>query len=162
MILKNSTLQIKTMRNHYIHEGAPIPFYIDRKGIIHAPDAFRKNVAEHVDRIMEEISKDENLCVARNALEFFFEETGLPEPIKGTQFFVGMRVEFIELWEFAFPHFYLEKGEKGTVDEITNDIISIKLDNHIEGAEEWDNCVHLWRDDQRNGDIDFSKYVKAI
>jgi hypothetical protein len=62
-----------------VKDQAPIPFCVDRKGIVHATDAFRQNIYEHVDGIMENIMEDENLAKAREALEFFYEEFGLPE-----------------------------------------------------------------------------------
>ena len=70
------------------------------------------------------------------------------------------RVEFIAEWE-AFPHFTVKIGEKGTVIENSDEKISIKMDNTIEGANYWDNCVHLYKKMQKDGVV-FSKYIKEI
>jgi len=63
---------------------------------------------------------------------------------------VGQRVEFIRDWGLAFPHFYVDKGMTGVivfVDEncsMADDIaFSIKADEAIDGAEEWDNEIHV-------------------
>jgi len=69
----------------------------------------------------------------------------------------GQRVEFLQDWE-VFPHFNVDKGEKGTVDVVQTDLISIKLDKEKDGAETWDNCVHFYKDeDEKNFD-----YVSKI
>ena len=66
------------MVEHYTREGVSLPVYVDVAGIVHAPEAFKKEVYEFVDRIMENIMTDENLCRAREALEYFYMEHGVP------------------------------------------------------------------------------------
>jgi len=46
-----------------------------------------------------------------------------------------------------FPHFIAKKGQTGTIVEYTKDLVSVKLDKEVEGAETWDNCVHLYFDE---------------
>jgi len=67
------------MVDHYTQEGVPLPVYVDNQGIIHAPEAFQKDVHEHVDDIMENITDDANLCIARDALLYYFLEHGFPK-----------------------------------------------------------------------------------
>lgn len=42
-----------------------------------------------------------------------------------------------------FSDFIAPKDATGTVDEVTVHGVSVKMDERIEGAEHWDNCV-LW------------------
>jgi len=74
---------------------------------------------------------------------------------------VDMRVKFMQDWELAFPHFKIKKGEKGTVIQITDELVAIRMDNIIDGAEEWDNCVHLYREYLKDG-FDFTEYIEVI
>jgi hypothetical protein len=46
-----------------------------------------------------------------------------------------------------FPHFIAKKGQTGTIVEYTEELVSVKLDETVEGAETWDNCVHLYFDE---------------
>lgn len=45
-----------------------------------------------------------------------------------------------------FSDFVAPKGATGTVDEVTVHGISVKMDERIEGAEHWENCI-LWHPD---------------
>lgn len=69
----------KTVQDEHVAMESPIPFCVDRKGIIHAPGPFNHNINETVDEIMENITEDKNLCIIREALGFYFGENGLPE-----------------------------------------------------------------------------------
>lgn len=60
-----------------IEDEAPIPYYVDRQGMLHSPEAFRSNVREYVKDIMEDMGKNKE--VIRSALQFHFLENGLPE-----------------------------------------------------------------------------------
>jgi len=40
-----------------------------------------------------------------------------------------------------YPHFSIEAGATGTVTESSDDLICLRMDRHVEGAEEWDNEV---------------------
>lgn len=44
-----------------------------------------------------------------------------------------------------YPHFVAPKGAEGTITKNWDDLIAVKLDEHLEGAEEWDNEVQ-WYD----------------
>lgn len=46
-----------------------------------------------------------------------------------------------------FPHFIARKGLTGTVLEMSSDLIRVKMDKPLPGAEEWDNEVH-WTEDE--------------
>ena len=46
-----------------------------------------------------------------------------------------------------FPHFIAKKGSTGKIVDYNENLVSIKLDEKIEGAEHWDNCVHLYFDE---------------
>lgn len=39
------------------------------------------------------------------------------------------------------PHFIARAGMRGTITEATRDLVRLKLDDHLPGAEEWDNEV---------------------
>ena len=41
----------------------------------------------------------------------------------------------------AYPHFVARAGMKGTVVETENDLFCVRLDEPLDGAEEWDNEV---------------------
>lgn len=43
-----------------------------------------------------------------------------------------------------FPHFLAEAGLTGTLIECTNECATIKMDEPLKGAEEWDNCIHFY------------------
>lgn len=58
---------------------------------------------------------------------------------------IGTRIVLAKVVE-RFPHFLAEKGLRGTVNEITDDLISVRMDEEIGGAGEWDNCI-VWEGD---------------
>lgn len=45
-----------------------------------------------------------------------------------------------------YPHFIALKGMLGTVAIVQSGLIGVRLDEHLDGAEDWDNEVH-WFDD---------------
>ena len=51
-----------------------------------------------------------------------------------------------------FPHFIAEKGMAGVIDEVGEDLISLKLDDSLPGAEPWDNCI-WWSPDNTDGAV---------
>jgi hypothetical protein len=53
---------------------------------------------------------------------------------------VGTRVRLTREVE-RYPHFIAERGRAGVVVEATPDAVSVRLDEHLPGAEEWDNEV---------------------
>jgi hypothetical protein len=57
-----------------------------------------------------------------------------------TELTIGSRVALAQDID-RFPHFIANKGEMGKVVDVTDDFVSVKMDNHISGAEEWDNEV---------------------
>jgi len=60
----------------------------------------------------------------------------------------GDRVRLIhEVWRY--PHFIAEIGEAGTVTEASADLVAVRMDTPICGAEEWGNEVHWY---PTNGD----------
>ncbi len=50
-----------------------------------------------------------------------------------------------------FPHFIARAGMVGTVTEATEEIVCIKMDEHLDGAEEWDNEVVWTPEDEYPG-----------
>lgn len=52
----------------------------------------------------------------------------------------GVRVELLGDVE-RFPHFTARKGSRGEVVEATGDLVRVRLDVELPGAEEWDNEV---------------------
>jgi hypothetical protein len=50
---------------------------------------------------------------------------------------VGERAKLRRLVE-RFPHFWVAAGAEGTITEAT-ELIALKMDEHVDGAEEWDN-----------------------
>ena len=54
----------------------------------------------------------------------------------------GKRVRLLQNVD-RFPHFVARKGITGTVTEVTDQFVSVKMDDHIDGAEEWDNEI-VW------------------
>ena len=68
-----------------------------------------------------------------------------PEPPK-----VGDRIR-LRREVNKYPHFIAERGATGTVVESAADeicgLIVVKMDAHLPGAEDWDNCVYWTADD---------------
>lgn len=59
----------------------------------------------------------------------------------------GMRVRLARTVE-RFPHFQAAAGLTGTVTDITDGNISVRMDEHLAGAETWDNEI-VWAEDDR-------------
>lgn len=57
--------------------------------------------------------------------------TALPE---------GSRIELVDYAD-RFPFFLVPPGAKGTVTEVSDNVVCIKMDEHIDGCEGWDNEV---------------------
>jgi len=56
---------------------------------------------------------------------------------------VGARVRLNhEIWRY--PHFIAEKGLTGVVIEATEELFSVRMDEPLEGAEDWDNELHWY------------------
>jgi hypothetical protein len=53
---------------------------------------------------------------------------------------VGTRVRLTRNVE-RYPHFVAERGRAGVVVEATRDTVSVRMDEHLPGAESWDNEV---------------------
>jgi hypothetical protein len=53
---------------------------------------------------------------------------------------VGARARLSRLVE-RYPHFSIDSGATGTITESSDDLISLRMDRHVEGAEDWDNEV---------------------
>lgn len=58
-----------------------------------------------------------------------------------------------ELWRY--PHFIVPEGATGTITHSDEELVALRMDEVIPGAEEWDNEVHwyprncdddVWRD----------------
>lgn len=58
---------------------------------------------------------------------------------------VGQRFKLVRDVE-RFPHFTAEKGNTGTVIDVTRDCITGKMDKPIPGAEDWDNEIQWFND----------------
>jgi hypothetical protein len=56
---------------------------------------------------------------------------------------VGDRVRLThEVWRY--PHFIAECGQAGTVTYVSHDMVAVRMDAPVKGAEEWDNEVHWY------------------
>ena len=65
---------------------------------------------------------------------------------------VGSRIELKRDVE-RFPQFIAKKGERGIIVEVNEEQISAKMDNKIDGAEEWDNCLQWYKSDDSIKDV---------
>lgn len=55
-----------------------------------------------------------------------------------------------------FPHFLIDEvGKTGTVVEVSKNLIGVKMDDYIEGCEQWDNVIQLL-------DNDFGDYGNGV
>jgi len=63
---------------------------------------------------------------------------------------IGTRLRLTRNVE-RFPHFIAPKGATGTVTDVTDGNISVLMDDHLAGAEEWDNEI-VWSADFDDGD----------
>ncbi len=59
---------------------------------------------------------------------------------------VGERAKLRRIVE-RFPHFWIAAGATGTVTEATEDLIALRMDKHVPGAEAWDNELCWSADD---------------
>lgn len=62
----------------------------------------------------------------------------------------GVRVRLTRTAD-RYPNFEIAAGATGTIDQATDDLISMKIDAPVAGAEQWDNCLQ-WS--PRNGGPD--------
>lgn len=51
-----------------------------------------------------------------------------------------------------FPEFSVPAGVTGTINEVTDGLVSVKLDTPIPGAEDFDNCLHFYDATTYGGD----------
>lgn len=58
----------------------------------------------------------------------------------------GQRVKFIDPYD-VYPHFVVERGATGTVTYANDEMVSVKMDAPISGAEEWNNEVMFYSED---------------
>lgn len=63
-----------------------------------------------------------------------------------------------------YPHFVAEKGMTGVVTLKSEDQIVIRLDEAVNGAEEWNNEVHWYRGmfEDKSFEIAFKEQVEVI
>lgn len=52
-----------------------------------------------------------------------------------------------------YPHFIAVKGRTGVIVVADPDCIAVRLDDPLDGAEEWDNEVHFYSFDAEDGDV---------
>ena len=74
---------------------------------------------------------------------------------------VGDRVELTRDVE-RFPDFIAPKGWTGTIVECDADFLSLKLDQHLPGAEDWDNCLIFTAEDYHHDGEHPSDCLKAV
>ena len=72
---------------------------------------------------------------------------------------VGTRVRLCRAVD-RYPHFRLPAGKLGTITCSNPAVISVRMDDHVDGAEEWGNCVEWYAQDD-TGD-DFAADVEVI
>ncbi len=56
---------------------------------------------------------------------------------------VGRRVRLKNRVD-RYPEFSVPAGVTGTINEVTEGLVSVKLDTPIEGAEDFGNCLHFY------------------
>lgn len=66
-------------------------------------------------------------------------------------FTVGERVELLRDVE-RYPHFIAPKGATGTVTGVDEELVRVRLDQPLPGAEEWGNEVQ-WHRDWNSGEL---------
>lgn len=72
---------------------------------------------------------------------------------------LGDRIELVTEVE-RFPHFTAPAGARGTVTDLDDSSISVKMDDHLPGAEAWDNEI-VWSDDA-HPHSEFDSAVKVV
>ncbi len=60
-----------------------------------------------------------------------------------------------------YPDFIARKGMTGEIDEISKGFISVQIDDHLEGAEAWNNRI-LWTGDFLNDFTEDVEYIKDL
>jgi hypothetical protein len=63
-----------------IEEEAPIPYCVDTKGILHAPEAFKRNIRDAVKDIVKDVEK--NKKIIEDALMVYIFDNGYPKDIQ--------------------------------------------------------------------------------
>lgn len=61
-----------------------------------------------------------------------------------------------------YPHFVVPAGASGTVVHSDSELLSVEVDTHVAGAEEWDNCVHWYDTDDGDGIEVAGDYITVI
>lgn len=56
---------------------------------------------------------------------------------------VGQRVRLKHRVD-RFPEFTVAGGATGTINEVTDSLVSVKMDELIDGAKDFDNCLHFY------------------
>jgi len=56
---------------------------------------------------------------------------------------VGKRVRLKHRVD-RFPEFSVPVGATGTINEVSDALVSVKLDVPVDGAEDFDNCLHFY------------------
>jgi hypothetical protein len=56
---------------------------------------------------------------------------------------VGKRVRLKNRVD-RFPEFSVPAGMTGTINEVTDTLVSVKMDTPVPGAEDFDNCLHFY------------------
>lgn len=60
-----------------------------------------------------------------------------------SQLTVGTRVRLVSPAD-RYPNFIVMPGGMGTVADVSDECLWVKMDEHIDGAEEWDNCIEWY------------------
>ena len=63
---------------------------------------------------------------------------------------VGQRVRLKDRVD-RFPHFTVPEGVTGTISEVTDGLVSVKMDTAIEGAGDYGNCLHFYESPPSGG-----------
>lgn len=72
---------------------------------------------------------------ATRAVTHWMLRNAVKYPVVGARVVLRRRIE-------RYPHFAVDPGEgRGTVQLSGERLVSIRMDDHIDGAEEWDNCI---------------------
>jgi hypothetical protein len=67
------------------------------------------------------------------------EDRAMPRPIVGERLVLIRDVD-------RYPHFVAARGSRGTIAEVSPEAVSLRLDEQLPGAEEWDNEI-VWSAD---------------
>ena len=58
---------------------------------------------------------------------------------------IGERVRLAECVENG-SEIFVDSGETGTIDQMDDESIWVKLDRHFPALDEWDNCLQIWHE----------------